>query len=230
MLVLLASALAFSHAFVLPRAPVASVMARVGVHRMTDTADAGWSDEEAAALEAAIAKPIGKLFGGQGQGDSYLKLKSAATGGPIAASTWDEVRAEHAALAQRSDDELSAAFLALDRTIIDAGSASAASNAGKGGANVVAAACAVAIAVASQVAGGGGADGDIVDAQCATVACKQRTARLRGEMGTVTPLARYQEQLRANSDAFAAQYRPVPERKPIDTPLTRDLARRFGMD
>ena len=168
--------------------------------------DAGFTAEENAALQSAIDKPIGKLFGGAGQGTSLLKLKAAAAGGPLAEDAWNEVRTDHAALlGDKTDAELAAAFVLLDEAQLEKKSSSATTSKTDALSGVAPLAAAAVVAFAVSTLFGGGCDSQYANA----AACAERAERAAGKVQE-TPLARYRDMaVASSSDSLKAFERPT---------------------
>jgi len=211
---MLATCLALQLAALVPRAlpqqrccvrPIMSAEA-------ADATDATFTDAQRAALLDAADKPTGRYFGGSGSGTSWLKLKAAATGGPLAADAWAEVRADHAVLADKTDDALAAAFLLLEReqrpvAKASDGGATSPSDALQGVVPLAAVAL-VAVASTTFLSAGGGCDSALANA----AACAERAERVSG-VTKQTPLSKYREQaLGGSAETLQAYARPEAPR------------------
>lgn len=190
-------------------------------------AETAFTEAENAALQAAMDKSTGKLFGGQSSGTSVLKLKAAAAGGPLAADAWDEVRADHDILGDKSDDALSAAFLALEAERIASKKTTATApspNDAVSGIAPLALAFAVAIAFTSTL--GGGCDSAYANA----AACAEKEQRAAGAVRE-TPLARYREMaIESSADNLKAWERAPMEGqpKPLSSADIQGMAANLG--
>ena len=188
--------------------------------------DASLSEGEVDALKAAMKKPTGKLFGGAGSGSSELKLKAAALGGPLASETWDEVRADSALLAGKSNEELAAGFLSLERGMIaeaaaaKSSSASTAPDTSSGGllsgALPILAVLVTAFATVNFQSAGGGCESALAN----SAACAEKAERASGTK-QATPLERYRTAVTSGSDAS----NPTPK---IPLPDVSGAARNLG--
>merc|ERR1719310_635253 len=186
-----------------------------GPHRnvfisMSEAAEskAPFSVDELSALKAASKKPVGGYFGGGvGTGTAfYKKLKAASIGGPVAAETWNEVREDHPVLAQRTDEELSAAFLSLELEKKEQKAANQpTSSDAMSGVVPVAAFALVAVASVAILSGGGACDGELATSK----ACVEKAERARGAQQT-TPLGRYRESVISSGGDFLKAYDRPP--------------------
>ena len=194
-----------------------------------ESLDAPWSADEVDALKAAMNKPTGTLFGGAGAGSSERKLKAAALGGPLASETWDEVRADSALLAAKTDEELAAGFLSLERGMAaeaaaakssSASSAPASSGGILSGALPLIAVLVTAFATANFLSAGGGCTSDFAN----SAACAEKAERASGTV-QATPLERYRSAVISSSDEALGSYTSEPR---ILLPDVSGAARNLG--
>lgn len=173
-----------------------------------DAPSTAFTPEEISALRTAADKRTGAFFGGgQGKGiASYLRLKAAAEGGPLAADTWNEVRSDEPLLSSRSDSELASAFLQLveDKTSKQVAEAEerSSSDAMAGAVPIAALVIVAATTFAILPSGSGGCEGESANSR----ACVEKALRAASQESYSTPLARYRESMIGSSDEFLKSY------------------------